>query len=107
MAPYLEAMSDKISLDDEKLCEDDAWYGAEMLKDARDDIPLIDQLDLWSMPAEFWGEDTPDPIRMTGLVNLTWVMAHTYPDLDPMDYGDSVYNTCIANKPLISDKVQF
>lgn len=94
-------------MDDEQQCDDEAWYGASMMIDTRDDIPLIEQLDIWELSNEFWEAGDPDYARMHDLVNLTWVMAHTYPNLSPEEYAKHLYFTCIVNKPLITNKVQF
>ena len=107
VVPYLESMSDKVSMDDEQQCDDEAWYGATMLNDTRDDIPLNEQLAIWDLTDELWEEGDPDFDKMYDLVNLTWVMSHTYPDLSPEEYAESIYFICISTKPLISDKVQF
>ena len=99
--PYTPVLTDKISLDDDKVCQKQAQFGAVALQNARRGELLSEQMILWDefeSSEDSAGYSEKDLIFYRGLINIAWQLAERHPELTPNDFGDQVYASCAYQK---------
>jgi len=108
--PYHPVLADQLTMQDDALCRKQAQISAKALQNAvKLGISLDEQLKVWD---EFTESDAADEYSkeelatQRELISMAWIMAETYPDLKPNEYGDYIYSSCAFDK--INDpKVKF
>jgi len=95
---------------DNALCRKQAQISAKALQNAiKLGITLEEQLKVWDefSASDASGEFSKDELaKHRQLITMAWIMAETYPDLEPNEYGDYVYSSCAFDKT-IEPKVKF
>jgi hypothetical protein len=99
--PYHPILGDSIPMADEQVCQLEARFGAKALQNALRGELLAEQLAVWDAFTASASGTAYSPYQLQRhreLISIAWHMSAKFTDLEPNDFGDYVYNSCVYRK---------